>query len=86
MNINPDYTNQEWNIREADNCVRAILSFRHNIGHYYTSLEAYTTESIWKHVVGSSVGHSIDKVGALSRIERLLSGEWKFFKNIEELK
>lgn len=78
----PTNTNQEWNIKGADNCVRAVLSKRHDINHYYTSLEKYAPElgdGIWKHVTGSAVGHAKDKDRALDRIERLIDNEWKVY-------
>ena len=69
----PDYTVQQWNIRAADNRVRAILTQRHDINFYYTSLEKLNNEtSHWEHIKGSSVSHTGSKNKAMERIERLI--------------
>jgi len=73
----PDGTIQHWRIREADNSVRICLTERHDIGHFYTSLEIYVVGENWRFVEGSACAHGTDHSWAESRVRRLLDGEWE---------
>jgi ribulose bisphosphate carboxylase small subunit len=69
----PDYTEQQWNIRACDNRVRVVLTQRHDINYYYTSVERLNEETNrWEHVKGSSVPHTESKQKAMERVEKLL--------------
>lgn len=77
--IRPDRTTQKWGIREADNQARVCLMERHDIGHFYTSVEVMDdlTEGAWRHITGSSAGHGTNRPNAEAYVEALLAGGWR---------
>jgi len=83
----PARITEVWPIRSAYNAVRAVLTRRTDINHYYTGLEVIDNEvGSWDGVKGSAEPHTENRAQAEERILRLVNGDWKKYVNPETTK
>lgn len=83
----PSRVTELWPIKGAYYAVRAVLSLRTDINHYYTGLEVFDNEvGTWDGVKGSPEPHTDNRAEAEARVLKLVNGGWKRYVNPETTK